>query len=320
MSGHLVSHILNPDLQSDNTLHVIGVCSNVVRWHSRYRLARQWIKEMQATQNVVVHVVEAVFKDRKPELESSDYSYLKVKTDSEIWLKENLINLGVKHLLPKDWKYMAWVDMDVAFRNPSWALDTVHQLQHYNLLQPWSHASDLDFHGGHLNNFTSFGFLVANRKPVASGKDTPYQYGHTGFAWACTRYWYENVEKLLDFSILGAGDHTMAWATIGDVERAINQRIGDGYKSLCNQWSAKSEMAAAKLVGYVHGRIEHAFHGHKENRKYWGRWDILIDNGFNPITDVAYDSQGVLILCGANKYKLEQDIMIYNRQRNEDAV
>ena len=320
MSNHLVNHIQNPSLYGDNQLHVIGVCSNVVRWHSRYRLAREWICEMLGTPNVVLHVVEAVYKERKPELESDKYSYLKVHTDSEIWLKENLINLGVKHLLPKDWKYMAWVDMDIHFRNPDWALATLHQLQHYNVLQPWSHAVDLDFHGGFHNQFQSFGYLCANRKPMWHGRKDGYQYAHTGFAWACTRYFYENIEKLLDFCIIGAGDHHIAWSCVGKIDDTIHKGICPDYYKACNDFQDKAYRACAGLVGFVHGRIEHNYHGHKENRKYWGRWEILTKNDFDPLTDVAYDSQGVRVLCGSNKYQLEHDIMIYNRERQEDAI
>ena len=66
MNNHLVSHIKNSGLQSDNTLHVIGVISNPVRFHSRYRLFKSWASEMLKTPNVKLYVVESVFGDRKP--------------------------------------------------------------------------------------------------------------------------------------------------------------------------------------------------------------------------------------------------------------
>lgn len=321
--GHLVNHINNSDLASDNTLHVIGVMSNYVRWHSRYRLARQWLAEMERTPNVKVHVVEAAYGDRKFEIvDPKNPQHLGVRTHSEIWLKENLINLGIKQLLPKNWKYVAWVDMDVHFRNPNWAKATIHALQHYHIVQPWSHAVDLDFHGGIHADYSSFGYLCASRKPMSHGKDkgAPYTYAHTGFAWACTRYFYENVRELLDMCIIGAGDHHMAWACLGKIKSTIHQGMCDDYYEVCEEWQRKAHRASAGLVGYTHGRIEHNFHGPKERRQYWSRWDILIKNKFNPKTDLAYDSQGVLQLCGSNKYTLEHDIMVYNRQRLEDSV
>lgn len=277
---------------------------------------------MEKTQNVKVYIVEAAFGDREFEIiDESNPNHLGVRTHSEIWIKENLVNLGVQRLLPKDWKYMAWVDMDIHFRDPNWAQSTLHALQHYNIVQPWSHAVDLDFHGGISAEFNSFGYLCANRKPMWHGKEKGlYCYAHTGFAWACTRYFYENVRELLDICIVGAGDHHMAWACLNKVRGTIHQGMCEDYYDLCEKWEHKAHRASAGIVGYTHGRIEHHFHGNKENRKYWGRWEILIDNHFNPKTDLSYDSQGVLQLCGANRYSLEQDISLYNKQRLEDSI
>lgn len=322
--SHLVSHVKHSGLRNDETLHVIGVVTNPVRYQSRYRLARQWLKEMEATKHVKVYMVEAAYKDRHFEVtESIMPNHLQLHTDSEIWLKENLINLGVRYLLPKDWKYMAWVDCDVHFRDPNWALSTIHQLQHYNIVQPWSDAVDLNFHGEIHQHFKGFGGLHAKRKKKwhhKGMKSCGYEYAHTGYAWACTRYFYETVEKLLDFCIVGAGDHHMAWACLGMIEETIHQKIGSSYKKACREWQEKASYACAKLVGFTPGRIEHFHHGPKERRNYWGRWDILLSAGFDPVRDLSYDSQGLLKLRGDNKYQLEQDVMAYNRQRLEDSI
>ena len=325
MNNHLVSHIKNSGLQSDNTLHVIGVISNPVRFHSRYRLFKSWVSEMLKTPNVKLYVVESVFGDRKPECEPDhgEYGYHGVNTSSEIWLKENLINIGIKNLLPKDWKYLAWVDCDVSFRDPGWALGSIHQLQHYNIIQPWQSANDLDFQGNVMNTWTSFGSLCAAGKPMCHDKtkqNQGYTYAHTGYAWACTRYFYENVQKLADFNIVGAGDHLMAWACLGNVSSTMPGSISKGYKLACDDWQRSAQFACAKLVGCTPGRIEHSWHGSKVKRQYWSRWDILTKNGFDPGTDLAYDSQGLLTLIGPHKYAIEQEIMRYNRSRVEDDL
>lgn len=279
---------------------------------------------MLATPNVALHVVESVYGDRLPECAPApgeNYGYHAVRVTSEIWLKENLINIGVKNLLPKDWRYLAWVDCDIHFRDSGWALSTIHQLQHYNILQPWQSAADLDFHGNIMNAWTSFGSLCASGKPMSHKKgEHGYCYAHTGYAWACTRYFYENIEKLVDFNIVGSGDHLIAWACLGQVDSTMPRKISPGYKSSCDRFEQKASFASASLVGFVPGRIEHNFHGSKVNRQYWDRWQILTKNNFNPLTDLSYDSQGVLVLSGSNKYKLEREIMVYNRNRLEDDL
>lgn len=280
---------------------------------------------MCATPNVQVHVVEAVYGDREPECAPTvlNYNYKAVYIDSEIWLKENLINIGIRDLLPRDWKYVAWVDCDIHFRNEGWALATIHQLQHYNIVQPWTHAVDLDFHGGIIQTATSFGYLCASRKKMHHGNhpnSNHYTYAHSGYAWACTRYFYENVGGLIDFAIVGSADHHQAWSCLGKIHETIHHKAGRDYVELCIEWGRRAKRACAGIVGFVNGTIEHNFHGSKKNRQYWSRWDILISNNYNPKTDLCYDAQGVVQLCSSNKYKIEHDVMLYNRNRAEDGI
>jgi hypothetical protein len=325
VKDHIASQITKPRLRNCNTLHVIGVIQNPVRYHSRYRLFRKWAKEMAETPHVKLHVVEAIHGDRHGELEPCDgleYNYLPVYTRQEIWLKENMINLAEEHLLPSNWRYMAWVDCDVHFRNPNWALETIHQLQHYSIVQPWTDATDLTYDGGIHKHFKSFGYFSAKHIPQCqkSEKNNPYKhpYGHTGFAWACAREYYEQVEKLLDFAILGSGDAHMAYANLGRVNETINAKISDGYKHLAELWQSKALYASGGIVGYTPGRIEHHFHGPKSRRQYASRWQILIKHHYDPMKDIRFDAQGVLKLKG--KKHLLHDIMRYNRERLEDSI
>lgn len=332
MSNHLVNHIRNHDLESDNTLHVIGVIQNPVRYHSRYRLFHNWAREMCETGNVKLHVVEAIHGDRKrechPEVEEGHthhYNYMHVRTNEEIWLKENLINLAVKHLLPCNWKYVAWVDCDIHFCNPGWALNSIHQLQHYQIIQPWSDALHLGFEGGILEHSQSLGYRVAkgmkvapHNRPKSCDPGNPYGSGHTGFAWCCTRFFYENVEKFIDWAILGSGDANMAWGCLGNIQSTVNGAMSPGFKKSMDLWSAKAVKACNKMIGYSPGRIEHNFHGPIKGRGYGSRWKILIRWQFDPYTDLRYDAQGVNHLVG--KPGLAHDIMRYNRSRMEDSI
>lgn len=323
--GHLKTQIKHQDLRNDNVMHVIGVIANPTRYHSRYRLFKQWRAKMLRTKGVKLHIVECVYGNRKPECEPDTtakdgwYNYLRVHSKSEIWVKESLINLAEKHLLPRNWKYLSWVDCDILFRNKNWAINTMHQLQHYPVVQPWSDAVDLAFDGSIIQHFKSCGFYSAKHIPQApNGKDPYGKYGHTGFAWSCTRYFWENTRGLPDFAILGAGDNHFAWSCLGRVKDTINPKITDGYKHACNDVQRRAKYASGGIIGYTPGRIEHWFHGSKKKRGYWDRWQILVKHKYNPLTDLGYTSEGLIKLKG--KKKLEHDIMLYNRNRREDDI
>lgn len=317
MNGHIVNHINHHDLVNDSTLHVIGVCSNPVRYHSRYRLFREWREAMEKTPNVKVHCVEAAFGDRHHEVTHHGQD-LQLRTRSEIWIKENMINLGVKHLLPRDWKYLAWVDADVFFRDPLWARETIHQLQHFAVVQPWSDCADLGPRGNISRHFKSFGAQHQKRKPKQMHPSQPYEYAHSGFAWACRRDFWEAVGGLMDFPILGSADHHMAFAMIGEVKNTIHKGMSPAFFRKCLEWQKRAVHVTHKEVGFVQGRIEHMFHGPKARRYYRERWQIVIAHAFDPDFDLTYDEAGVLQLIG--KPSFEQAIRMYNRSRFEDSI
>lgn len=320
--SHLVDHIQHHDLASDNTLHVVAVVSNPERYHSRYRLTHDFIGRMVSTPHVKLHVVETAFGDRQHEVadhaEGSCESTLRLRTSSNVWVKENMINLGVRHLLPRDWKYLAWVDADVEFRDPNWAQETLHQLQHFAVVQPWQHCADLAFRGGVLQTHTSFGYRTQAGQRIQKWCHEPYPYGHSGFAWACTRAFWEQAEGLVDFAILGSADHHMAWAMIGEVESTIHAKMAPSFFRRLKEWQARAVRVTHKEVGFTVGRIEHHFHGPKGRRYYRERWQILVDHSFDPDTDLMRDAQGLLHVVG--KPGLESAIRKYNRSRHEDSI
>lgn len=327
LTNHLINQIENNDiLLNDQTLYVIGVCSNPVRYHSRYRLARKWIEVMSKTKNVKLTVVEAAYGDRHHELKNDAHKagaeYLGLRTKSEIWIKENMINLGARHTIVKNpsCKYIAWIDMDVFFRDDNWAINTVHQLQHFEVVQPWSECCDLGPEGGIISLHKSFGHQhqKRKRKKKANNCKPYYEFAHTGYAWACTRRFWEATGGLVDFPILGSGDHHMALGMVGEIENSIHKTMHNAFFRKLYEWQARAVRATKHEVGYVIGAIEHMFHGPKKRRYYIERWKILVKHNFNPDTDLQYDDQGLIQLTG--KPGLEQDIHLYNLSRAEDSI
>lgn len=318
-NDHIVNHIHHHQLAGDNTLHVIGVITNPMRYHSRLRLFREWYKAMEATPNVKVYVVEAAFGDRQHEVtEAGNPCHLQLRIYQEIWHKENLINLAVKRLLPHNWKYMCWSDCDVFQAHDSWALESIHQMQHYSVIQPWSDCIDLGFHGNILHHFQSFCYIHRLGVPKQCHPSQPYKYAHSGFMWACRRDFWEAVGGLLDWSILGSADHHCAFGLIGEIKNSIHDRMGENFKRLAKEWEHRAYRFTKGHLGFVKGRIEHRFHGKKASRKYRERWALLIENSFDPVNDLTYDPQGVITLTG--KPKLLQSCREYMVGRNEDEI
>ena len=303
-----------------NLLHVVVVRENPRRFHvpDENYLA---FEDHMLSSGVNLTVVECVLGERPFALADRPHvHHVPVRSRTMLWHKENLVNIGVSRL-PADWKYLAWIDADVAFRRKDWAAETVHGLQHYKILQPWDTCYDLGPGGSHMELHRSFGYLYTTGKPIVQGPrcgpNTGYQFAHPGYAWAMTRDAYVNVGGLIETAILGAADHHMALASIGRAEDTIPGNIGSPYAAPILRWQADALRHIHDRVGYVPGTIEHAFHGPKAARKYIDRWQILIDNKFDPATDLKRNEFGVFELSGA-KPQLTRQIETYFSQRNED--
>lgn len=308
---------MSPDL-----LHVIAVINNPVRWESRKALFGQFVEHMLES-GVKLTVVEATYGDIPPvfsgfEPPSIPINYVHVRAKTHVWIKENLINIGLSRL-PHDWKYVAWVDADIMFRRKDWAKEVIYALQHYDIIQPWSDCYDLGPNGEHLQHHKSFGHNWVE-KPEIVGRGAPYQFSHPGYAWAATRRALEALGSLslLEHAILGAGDHHLALALVNKIRQSVPGGIHDNYLKPLLELERRAQQHIGKNLGYIGGTIEHMWHGAKDLRKYVDRWNVLVKNKFDPEADIKKNTSGVIELSG-NKPLLRADIDRYHRQRNEDS-
>lgn len=299
-------------LTCEAILYVIAVVSNPARFEKRYKLFNEFCERMNNEKQVKLVTVE-LQQGNRPFATNSD---IKLRTKHEIWYKENLINIAVRNL-PPDWEYMAWIDSDLEFQNKDWVRETIEQLQTYKILQLFSHCIDMGVKKETLQVHTGLFYAYCNGEIY----NPPTKYGnyfHVGYAYAITKQAYDSIGGLLDFPILGSADNHMALALVGIVDLSLNKNLHPNYLLLCKIFQERCEKNIKRNVGYVHGTILHNFHGNKADRKYQSRWEILVNNSFDPLVDIYKDHQGLWQLDDA-KIKLRDDIIRYFRERNEDC-
>jgi hypothetical protein len=306
--------IINND-PIESKLNVIIVISNPCLYARRYILLREFVKRIEEEEtNVNLFIVELAYGKQSFIITSkTNPCHLQLRTDTPIWHKENMINLGVQKLLPKNYKAFAWVDADIEFENTTWAMDTLKILNGCkDVVQIFSHAVDMDKDKSNLNLFNGFGYSFTKQK-LYRNKNSDYW--HPGFAWAITRKAYEKIGGLYDKGVLGSGDNIMALSFINKVSNVNNKSYSNDY----NQSMLDYQMNASRLrLGYVPGVIRHHFHGSKINRKYTERWKLLMQYNYSPITDVTYDKDGVLIPTTNFSDDFKSDILTYFKERKED--
>lgn len=327
-------------------LHVVAVVHNPLRFRSRHRLFHDFVRRC-VDAGVTLHVIEARFGDRVCDHTEPGVDWHTVVVQhQELWVKESLINIGLSRL-PDDAKWVAWIDGDVEFVRPDWARETIHQLQHYRVVQMFQTAADLGPEGEIMQVFNSFGWSRATGQPeVLIGADERardpadyyHYYGagelaatgqaasgparkfwHPGFAWAMRRSTLDEMGSLIDWSVLGSADHMMALAWIGKVHRAIPSGLHPNYARHAELFQERCTEVVRGDVGYVPGSIVHHWHGKKRDRRYVDRWEILKRHAYDPERDIRRDSQGLVQLTRPGE-RLRDDLRGYFRSRNEDSI
>jgi hypothetical protein len=299
----------------EEKLNVIIVVSNPCLYATRYILLKEFVKRIEEEEeNVNLFVVELAYDKQKFYVTSkTNKNHLQIRTCDPIWHKENMVNLGVKYLLPKSWKAFAWIDADIEFDSNSWALDTLKILNGCkDVVQLFSHCIDMDKDENTLNIFNSFGYSFnKNKKYTQRGTD----YWHPGYAWAITRKAYEKIGGIYDKGVLGSGDSIMALSFINKTGNMNNVNYSEDYNNSMLEFQKK---AKTLRLGYTPGIIRHYFHGSKINRQYTERWQILIRQQYSPIQHLTYDSFGILIPTEQFSEEFKNDIMNYFKERKED--
>jgi len=351
----------------EQRIHVATAYSNPLRWRTRRQLMNDFRRHMQASPNVVLHIGELAYGDRPFEVtvasserpaasgEAEHHSLLsarcspdvQLRTSHELWHKENILNLVIQRF-PPDWKYGAIIDADFHMTRHDWALEAIHQLQHYDFVQLFSTYTDLDrdqrpyrmnqsacsqylrssesqtgkaSRGDSADhNYRNFLFRQASEGPpysVPAGKRSEIV-GATGGAWAFRRSAFDAVGGLLDICILGSADWHMAFALLGAVNPAAElKRAGKAYAEAILHWQERAAVLRGN-VGCLENHAVHFWHGSRSHRGYGDRWKILRDHKFDPRTDIFRDWQGVWQLTCSNP-KLRDDIRTYFRSRREDG-
>lgn len=299
----------------EEKLHVIAVVSNPCNYKIRYKLASDYLSRMEKDENCISYLVELVYGDQEFVLtDPNNKRHLQLRGDIPLWHKENMINLGIKYLLPEDWKAVAWVDADIEFDNPNWALDALKILNNgYDCIQLFTNCFDLDYFNQIMNLFTGFGYQYKSNFKKGIDKS----YWHPGFAWAINRTSYEKVGGIFEVGILGSGDNIMCHTAIKRAHSTLKTGMAEGYISTIADYQDK--FVDVKF-GYVPGSIKHYFHGKKVNRKYLEREDILIKHQYCPKTQMTYDEVGLIIPSKDCPQGLIDDVMQYFVNRNEDEM
>ena len=239
---------------SGDPLYIILPYFNFCGFKNRRRLFIDFIFRCKFNCGIRVVVVEAVGPAPLPDIPV--WKHIKVHNASTLWVKENLINIGETHL-PRDWKYLAWIDADILFLNANWVDETKEALEIFDVVQLFQSAINLGPRGETIKTDKSFGYMHSQSGTRYSVTDK-YGFWHPGYAWACSRAAWKQMGGLIDWAILGSADRHMALAWIGKCQLSYPGNIHENYKRLIEDFQHECD---GFKIGNINGTIIHEWHG-----------------------------------------------------------
>lgn len=248
---------------------------------------------------------------------------------SVLWQKERLLNHGLQ-FLPRDCRYVAWVDCDVWFSDPDWPEQTIAALESWPLVQMYRYV----VYAPPAPQPTSFGAGTDwARQPgiahgVADGKTfqdciqtvllrqpgTP----STGMAWAARREWMA-THGWFDAAIIGGGDTALVGAAYGQPEIvAALHHMNAHQRAVYYPWAAQFHRGTRGRVAHLLGTLLHLWHGDLRDRQPGQRHVGLEPFAFDPLRDLVIAPSGAW-RWATDKPDLHAYLMRYFASRREDG-
>lgn len=310
----ILKNALHANHKIEDKLHVVSVISNVCKFKRRWQLMREFIKRMEQNPDIHLYIVELAYGDEEFQIiDKTNSKHLGLRTKHALWHKENMINLAVQKLLPSDWQAFSWIDADIEFESLTWAEDTLKLLTQFDVVQLFTVCFDLDENELPMNLWQSYGSKFCRGETFKHNRGV--NYWHSGYAWACTRSFYETMgSKLYEWGIVGSGDYIMTQGYLGNT--ACAGKTLTGFMKHVENYN--SQLPSEVKIGYLPSNIRHFFHGSKVNRKYIERNQILIKHNYDPSIHLTYDEEGILVPSDKMSDEFLSEINLYFHERNED--
>lgn len=247
-----------------------------------------------------------------------------------MWQKERLLNVALA-ALPASCAYVAWLDGDVVFTNPTWKQQTRHLLDHYPLVQPFKTLHDLpaevspETFDANVVPPKAFSLAYKMQQALVTNDDLRPAYTSQlracsfGGAWAARKDLLDQ-HGFYDALIIGSGDRAMSCAAFGRFDDAIHTTCLQGARAQHYlAWARPFHDAVQGQVGYVDTPLLHLWHGNLKHRRYLERHQRFRAFNFDPATDLGLNAHGAW-QWKSHKPAMHAFLQTYFAQRHEDGM
>lgn len=302
---------------------------------SRYHTKLRNFKAFHQSLKIPLVVAELIMGNQESDLSSylsstenpGDTIHLQIHGNSVMWQKERLLNLALAKV-PSTVDHIAWIDCDILFHNPAWHEKMVEALHTSPMVQGFSRVMHLtpeidQVPPCHMSLPEDRLFMSARSEHIETFK------GH-GRIWAAQSDLLRR-HGLYDAMIVGSGDLALVCAITGDPAGLGSHRTVDdsqepysyltkAHLSHYQDWAEPfhQDLCSRGQASHLEETIYHLWHGEPHHRHYITRHQMLLDNHFDPNTDIALNEEGAWE-WSSDKKELHDSVAHYFDGRQEDG-
>jgi len=292
---------------------------NPCSYASRASLLQKFVKHAREDLRLPLVVVKASphFPDEVQVYFDVNDREVSVKCSGDaLWLKENLLNIGLKYL-PEDCTHVCWCDADIFFVDAkSFRTRLERCLQTHQVVQCFSTAVD----EGGADQVTekvhhSAAFSLQHGVPnVSTERESTF---HSGYCWAASTA--SLSAGFFEGSVVGGGDRLFLRTL---VEEDPPEEYVELYGASYLRWRQEflGSTGGRYLPGCLSQIIHHGFHGKKKNRGYHERYKVLRSRKYDPALHLTKRPNGVIDWSPECPPQLVRDVRAYFVSRREDEA
>ena len=277
--------------------YVICVVLNPAKSSALTKLYLNFKKQME-TEGVKLVTVECTFGKSPFVITRDNYEpdNIQIRSTNSFFQKENLINIAI-YKLPKDAKYVVWVDCDMEFLNTNWTKDTINALNRYRAVQLYEEMILTDENGKEKEREKGFTFQLCDKKTnELFGRTFEESTLMAKYAWGFRYETLKQMKGLIDFSPIGNNSKIMAHCFRQNAEKYVPSNMSLVFREAIERWQTRTELTIDNKIGYISGAIKMPLSKLKQDEKMEDNWRILQTNGFDQLNDMYKDEQGLYCL------------------------
>ena len=194
-------------MEVSEKIEMVFVCCyfNPCNYLSKYINFLIFYQEFRKNSNVDLLVVESYNNNSKYRIRTNVDNLISVKSESILWEKEALLNIGINKTKTK-YKYVGWVDADVFFVSKNWEQEILSQLKDNNIVQICKIIHQQKSHEN-LDSDKTYSMCHYARKSDDMESIYLSRLGEPGYGCVYNSSIFKNTKTpLYDKAIMGSGD------------------------------------------------------------------------------------------------------------------